>query len=103
MTRMEVLYRVWQDEIEPAGKLGLQQCLTLPLNWVEASDVLQLQAAELKAGFSNSVVEAWIAAATMRQGAILVHKDPEFETLAIEQEWLPLKTSQYDAGIDQDD
>ena len=50
--------------------------------------------AELKAGFSISVVDAWIAAAAMRQRAILVHKDPAFETLAIEQEWLPLKPRQ---------
>ena len=94
MTRMEVLYRVWKDENELAGKLALQQCLALPLNWVEASDELLLQAAELKAGFSVSVVDAWIAAAAMRQGAILVHKDPEFEALAIEQELLPLKPRQ---------
>ncbi|MCH8477106.1 MAG: PIN domain-containing protein [Wenzhouxiangella sp.] len=94
MTRMEVLYRVWEDEGELAGKLALQQCLALPLDWVEASDALLLQAAELKAGFSISVVDAWIAAAAMRQGATLLHKDPEFEALAIEQEWLPLKSRQ---------
>ncbi len=47
--------------------------------------------AELKAGFSISVVDAWIAAASIHQGAVLVHKDPEFDTLAIEQERLPLK------------
>ena len=94
MTRMEVLYRVWKDENELAGKLALQQCLALPLNWVESSDELLLQAAELKAGYSISVVDAWIAAAAMRVGAILVHKDPEFETLAIEQESLPLKPRQ---------
>ena len=94
MTRMEVLYRVWKDENELAGKLALQQCLALPLEWVEASDELLLQAAELKARFAISVVDAWIAAAAMGQGAILVHKDPEFNALAIEQEWLPLKPSQ---------
>lgn len=94
MTRMELLYRVWKDEDELAGKLALQQCLALPLNWVEASDELLLQAAELKAGFSISVVDAWIAAAAMRQGAILLHKDPEFKELAIAQECLPLKPTQ---------
>jgi len=92
MTRMEVLYRVWKDENELAGKLALQQCLALPLGWVEASDELLLQAAELKASFPFSVVDAWIAAAAMRQGAILLHKDPEFSAVSIEQEWLPLKS-----------
>lgn len=94
MTRMELLYRVWKDEDELAGKLALQQCLALPLDWVEASDELLLQAAELKAGFSISVVDAWIAAAAVRQGAILLHKDPEFEELAIAQECLPFKPKQ---------
>lgn len=94
MTRMEVLYRVWKDENELAGKLALQQCLALPLEWVEASDGLLLQAAELKARFAISVVDAWIAAAAMHQGATLLHKDPEFKALAIEQEWLPLKPRQ---------
>lgn len=92
MTRMEVLYRVWKDEGETAGKLALQQCLALPLQWIEADEPLLLQAAELKAGFAISVVDAWIAAAAMRAGAILVHKDPEFKALPVEQELLPLKS-----------
>jgi predicted nucleic acid-binding protein len=94
MTRMEVLYRVWKDENEVAGKLALQQCLALPLKWIEASDELLIQAAELKAGFSISVVDAWIGAAALRQGAILLHKDPEFEALSIAQERLPMKPKQ---------
>ncbi len=93
MTRMEILYRVWKDEGELSGKLALQQCLALPLQWVEADEALLLQAAELKAGFAISVVDAWIAAAAMRRGAILVHKDPEFSALPIQQETLPLKPS----------
>ncbi len=83
---------LWATAI--AAISALQQCLALPLDWVEASDELMLQAAELKAGFSISVVDAWIAAAAMRLGAILIHKDPEFNELAIEQEWLPLKPRQ---------
>jgi hypothetical protein len=32
---------------------------------------------------------AWIAAAVQREGAVLVHKDPEFRALdQVPQEWL---------------
>jgi predicted nucleic acid-binding protein len=52
-----------------------------------------LKAADLKAQHSLSVADALIAASAQRQGAILLHKDPEFEALAgpIQQERLPYK------------
>jgi len=93
MSRMEVLYRVWKDEGELAGKLALQQCLALPMQWIEYSDELLLQAAELKTGNSLSVADAWIAAAAMTQDAILVHKDPEFASLPLPQAPLPFKST----------
>jgi predicted nucleic acid-binding protein len=35
------------------------------------------------------VADAWIAAAAQREGAVLVHKDPEFRALdQVPQEWL---------------
>lgn len=40
MSRMEVLYRVWKDEGERAGRLAHEQLLALPIRWVEASDAL---------------------------------------------------------------
>jgi len=91
MTRMEILYRVWKDEGELAGKLALQQSLALPLRWIELSDELLRRAAEIKALNALSLADAWIAAAAIEQNAVLVHKDPEFRTLALEQEVLPLK------------
>ncbi|MEX2500410.1 MAG: PIN domain-containing protein [Wenzhouxiangellaceae bacterium] len=91
MTRMEVLYRVWKDEGELEGKLALQQCLALPLSWVECSEELLRRAAEIKALKTLSLADAWIAAAAIEQDAVLVHKDPEFKALALEQEVLPLK------------
>jgi ribonuclease VapC len=36
LTRMEVLYRVWKDENERAGRLAYEQLKALPLQWVEA-------------------------------------------------------------------
>ena len=89
MTRMEVLYRVWKDEGESAGRLAHEQLLALPLQWVECSDVLLEGAAALKAQHALSLADAWIAAAAMQAGARLVHKDPEFRAIrGLAQEWL---------------
>ncbi len=61
-----------------------------------------LTAANLKAQHSLSVADALIAASAQCHGAILLHKDPEFEVLpdSIRQERLPYKvtrTAQCDA------
>ena len=89
MSRMEVLYRVWKDEGERRAHLADAQLLSLPLEWVSCSDQLIERAAAIKACHPLSVADAWIAASAQLQGAVLVHKDPEFRSLAqISQEWL---------------
>lgn len=89
MSRMEVLYRVWKDEGERQARLADAQLQALPIQWVPASDALLEQAAAFKAGHPLSVADAWIAAAARQQGAVLVHKDPEFRALAqLPQQWL---------------
>lgn len=89
MSRMEVLYRVWKDEGERHGRLADAQLQSLPLQWVPASDALLEQAAALKACHALSVADAWIAAAAQLEGAVLVHKDPEFTAIPnLRQEWL---------------
>jgi len=89
LSRMEVLYRVWKDEDERAGRLAYEQLKALPLQWVEASEPLLEQAASIKARYSLSLADAWIAAAAQQVGATLLHKDPEFRAIAnLPQEWL---------------
>ena len=89
ISRMEVLYRVWKDEGEREARLADAQLLSLPIRWVSCSDALLEQAAVIKACHPLSVADAWIAAAALQQGAVLVHKDPEFPPVAlITQEWL---------------
>ena len=89
LSRMEVLYRVWKDEGERSAHLADAQLQSLPLAWVSCSDQLLERAAALKACHPLSVADAWIAASAQLQGAVLVHKDPEFRSLAqISQEWL---------------
>lgn len=91
MSQMEILYRVWKDENEQAGWLAYEQCKSLPIEWVHESPELLEKAAELKAICRVSLGDAWIAASALLQGATLVHKDPEFETVKCPQLLLPYK------------
>ena len=91
MTLMEVYYRVWRDESKAAGQLAYQQCQALPMEWLSNTDTLLVKAAEFKALYSLSIADAWIAACASEQGAVLLHKDPEFKPLSLAQELLPLK------------
>jgi len=93
MTLVEVHYRVWKDENERAGILARQQVLELPLTWVNQSPELMIAAAKWKATTNISLADAWIAAAAELQGAVLMHKDPEFSPLPLPQHVLPLKPS----------
>ena len=89
ITRMEVLYRIWKDEDERAGRLAYEQLKALPLHWIEASEPLLEQAASIKARYALSLADAWIAAAAQQVGATLLHKDLEFRAITdLSQEWL---------------
>jgi predicted nucleic acid-binding protein len=91
---MEILHRVWRDEGQAAGQLAYQQCLALPMEWISNSEPLLLKAADYKAHFPLSMADAWIAACASENGAVLLHKDPEFAPLPVAQELLPLKDKQ---------
>lgn len=88
---MELLYRVWRDEGESAGRLAYEQCLSLPITWIHESPDLLVKAAGIKALHRVSLGDAWIAACAMLQDATLLHKDPEFAAISLKQEALPFK------------
>lgn len=91
LSLMEILYRVWKDEDEFAGRLAYEQCRSLPVTWVhETKELLEL-AAKIKAENRLSVVDAWIAASALSEDATLVHKDPEFISVPCPQIELPYK------------
>ena len=73
------------------GALLVLESLNLPIDWVRESPKLLEKAAELKATCRVSLADAWIAASALLQGATLVHKDPEFETVQCQQLALPYK------------
>jgi predicted nucleic acid-binding protein len=92
ITQMELLYRVWKDEGEEAGRAAYVLCLSLPITWLHESTGLLERAAAIKACFPLSLADAWIAAAAYLLDAVLVHKDPEFERVTdLKQECLPYK------------
>ena len=92
MTLMEVMYRVWKDEGEMAGRAAYAVCQQLAISWRHENSSLLERAAEIKARFPLSLADAWIAAAALEVDAALVHKDPEFERVAgLKQEMLPYK------------
>ncbi|MFN9428477.1 MAG: PIN domain-containing protein, partial [Cyanobacteriota bacterium] len=87
--RMELLYRFWKDEGEDKARLADAQLQSLPIAWVGCSDGLLERAAAIKACHALSVADAWMAAAARQEGAVLVHKDPEFQVISsLSQEWL---------------
>ena len=89
VTRMEVLYRVWKDEGEMSGRLAYEQLQSLPIQWVDQTEPLLLEASRIKASHPLSVADAWIAATALLSLATLLHKDPEFEAIAeLDQSWL---------------
>ena len=89
---MEVLYRVWKDEGEEAGRAAYYACQRLAIKWRHENSALLERAAEIKARFPVSLADAWIAAAALEVDAVLVHKDPEFERVdGLRQELLPYK------------
>jgi predicted nucleic acid-binding protein len=85
MSLLEVLYRVWKDENEQEGKLAYQQCLGLPMEWLHEDKALLEKAAEIKATHQLSLADAWIGAAALLHDLVLIHKDPEFASLACRQ------------------
>ena len=89
ITRMEVLYRVWKDEGERSGRLAYEQLQSLPIQWVDQTEPLLLEASRIKASHPLSVADAWIAATAILGRATLLHKDPEFEAMTeLDQVWL---------------
>lgn len=82
MTRMELLYRIAASEGEDAAAAALRLLDALPLQWVSCEPAILAQSARLKQRGGLSVADAWIAATAVLRQAILVHKDPEFLTLA---------------------
>ncbi len=96
MALLEVHYVTRQEkgEDEADRRFALLQQLGSKIVW-EVDERLVLAAAALKADHRVSLADSMIAAYANRAGAVLLHKDPEFEVLAerVRLEALPYKVA----------
>ena len=80
--------------VKPITRYALLKQLPVTFLWSVDEPTL-LTAARFKAQHHLSLADALIASFAHQHGAVLVHKDPEFEALAgqVRQEPLPYKSS----------
>jgi len=76
---MEVYTITLQERDRNEAQKRVDLIAALPVLRVESNTALSTLAGEFKADGHLSVADAWIAALARERGAILVHKDPEFE------------------------
>lgn len=82
ITLTEIYYIVWQEKGEDFAREAVVLLKSLPVEFVESSERLNLSAGRIKANHKLSLADAFVAAAALDRSATLVHKDPEFEALA---------------------
>ena len=91
---LEVVYITQRErgEAEANYRYALLKQLPAKIIW-DMDEPALLTAARIKASYPISLADAIIAAYTIQHKAMLVHKDPEFESLAgqIDLEALPYK------------
>jgi ribonuclease VapC len=86
---MEIMYCVWKDEGDQDGRLAYEQVHSLPVSIIYESAPLLEKPTVLKATHRLSPADAWIGAMAVLEGATLVHRDPEFDSLQCRQMILP--------------
>jgi ribonuclease VapC len=90
----EVEYITLQEEGELVSRQRLADIKVLPVQWLHSDEALCGEAAKLKATYKISFADAFVAATAKRVDGLLIHKDPEFDTLqgVIKLQPLPPKT-----------
>jgi predicted nucleic acid-binding protein len=95
MAAMEVEYRL--NQVRPSHEVirVLEMMGGWPVRLVESDPRWRHEAARIKLNYSLSVADAWIAALALLRGALLVHKDPEFDPIeGLQHLRLPYKAKQ---------
>ena len=92
---LEMYYITLQEEgqAEADQRIALIRHLKVRILW-DMDESIVLTAAKLKANHRISLADAIIVAFAIRCGAVLIHKDPEFEALTglLRMEALPYKS-----------
>lgn len=90
----EIFYNTMQlSDRTRAGEL-LAIVKSWPIEFIYPDEALCLAAGELKASFPLSFADAFVAATARETNAVLIHKDPEFESLrgTVKLKALPYKS-----------
>ncbi|MBI5242522.1 MAG: type II toxin-antitoxin system VapC family toxin [Elusimicrobia bacterium] len=90
ISMMEFYYVVHREMGEAEARRACLRLKQLPIHVMESDEELGLAAARFKSLGRLSVADAWVAATAERIGAVLVHKDPEFNSLACHVRLQPL-------------
>ena len=89
----EIYYRAAKEANIQIAREVLALVEQLPIEFVEASRILALAAADIKAQYALSYADCFAAALALQLDAAVVTGDPEFEQLeragVISIEWLP--------------
>lgn len=95
ITLMEIYYITWQERGEDVAKEAITLVKSLPVQCVESNERLTLSTGRLKADYKLSLADAIIAATAIEKSAILVHKDPELQSVSglVKTLLLPFKTA----------
>jgi predicted nucleic acid-binding protein len=81
VTLTEVEYNTTREQGAAVASQALSRMRAWPVRWHHSDDELCAAAARFKVAGKISFADAFVAATAQRLGAVLIHKDPEFETL----------------------
>ena len=90
----EVQYITFHDFGIEAARKTIADLKRLTVTWLHSDEALCASAAEVKVAHKVSFADSFVVAAALRLNATLVHKDPEFASIAgpLKHEMLPPKT-----------
>jgi predicted nucleic acid-binding protein len=93
VTFTEIFYISIQEQGERIASERLKRIESMPIFRMESNPELTKLAGKMKAKYRISLADTFIAALAKKEDAVLVHKDPEFESLKgqIEMLILPYK------------
>jgi len=77
----EIYYVSIQEQSKRIASERLERIGSMPIFRMESNPELTKLAGEMKAEYRISLADTFIAALAKKEDAVLVHKDPEFESL----------------------
>lgn len=90
VTLTELRYITMREKDEASADCLVGLVKSWPMKWIHSDEELCLLAGRFKAEHRISLADAFVAATAFRLSAVVLHKDPEFESLEGKIKLLPL-------------